>query len=66
MYSDKEDEEDEEDDEEEDEEDDEKEDKEEEFVSKCKPNSLSRGPIPGLLCVVGEDYTPTLQDLTWC
>ena len=25
-----------------------------------KPNSLSRGPVAGLLCVVEEDYTPTL------
>ena len=27
--------------------------------------SLWRGPVAGLL-FVGEDNTPTLQDLTWC
>ena len=31
-----------------------------------KPNSFSRGAVAALLCLVGEDYTPTLQDLTWC
>ena len=30
-----------------------------------KHNSLPRGPVAELLCVVGEDYTPSLQDLTW-
>ena len=30
-----------------------------------KPNSLSRGPVARLLCVVGEDYTSTLEDFTW-
>ena len=31
-----------------------------------KPSSPSRGPVAGWLCAVGEDYTHTLQDLTWC
>ena len=34
-----------------------------------KPNSLSRGPVAGLLCVVGEDHIPTyctLLDAAWC
>ena len=34
--------------------------------SKSEPNPLSRGPIETLLCLVGEDYTATLQDLTRC
>ena len=33
-------------------------------LQRFKPNSLSRGPVAGLLCLVGEDYNPTLQDLT--
>ena len=36
---------------------------------KGKPIPLSRVSVAGLLCVVGEGYTPTsrstLQDLTW-